>query len=715
MFSCLRLIFFASLGLACYPINLFASLDDYIYPSLKSPSYSNYGSIGLIQNPNARFNSEGTLGFTWSHNEPYLRGSIMAYPFDWLEASFQYTDLNNRLYSQVKEFSGNQSLKDKSFDTKIRLRKETALIPQVAIGVRDIGGTGLFGSEYLVMSKKFGPNFDISLGVGWGHLNGNKISNPLSSLSSSFERRNSTQGEGGKVNFKDFFSGDAGYFGGIEYVIPFRRGIRLKFELDGTNYRTETNIPLEQDSKFNFGIVYPWTKNFHTKISYARGNTLNFGFSYSLGLGKKNPLNQKKFKRADLPNKDAIRFVTQKSDSNLFKASLLYLQRDQISLQKASIKDDEYHVVIAQAAYRSPALSAGRAFRIIDEISPDKIKKITVSEVNGGIGMYTASVSRETLKRYEYHSSPQVLNKYIHTEPFYFKDENYDFNPLVKYPAVFNTMGPELVSQIGGPDGFFFGDLKWNFDSEIIFSRNLSLISSFKYGLIDNMDDLKLPSDSILPHVRTDIVKYLRQSRNLSIQRLQANYFGQLSPSLYYKISGGILESMFTGIGGEVLYRPYSKNFGIGLEAWAVNQRDYDQMFALRDYKTTTGHITWYYQEPSTNILFRLIGGKYLAKDSGFTFDFSRIFRSGLRMGAFFSLTDISDEEFGEGSFDKGFYFWIPVDLFSNRHLKKSFGWGLRPVTRDGAQAVIHSHPLWGVVDSASNHKFRRNIDDIYD
>ena len=35
------------------------------------------------------------LAFTWSHNDPYLRGSIVAYPFDWLEASYQYTDVNN--------------------------------------------------------------------------------------------------------------------------------------------------------------------------------------------------------------------------------------------------------------------------------------------------------------------------------------------------------------------------------------------------------------------------------------------------------------------------------------------------------------------------------------------------------------------------------------------------------------------------------------------
>ena len=57
--------------------------------------------LGLVQAPNARFFEEGTLAFSWSHNDPYLRGSIIAYPFDWMEASFQYTDINNALYSNV--------------------------------------------------------------------------------------------------------------------------------------------------------------------------------------------------------------------------------------------------------------------------------------------------------------------------------------------------------------------------------------------------------------------------------------------------------------------------------------------------------------------------------------------------------------------------------------------------------------------------------------
>jgi hypothetical protein len=229
------------------------------------------------------------------------------------------------------------------------------------------------------------------------------------------------------------------------------------------------------------------------------------------------------------------------------------------------------------------------------------------------------------------------------------------------------------------------------------------------------MDPLGLTSDSVLPHVRTDIIDYLKESRNFSIRRMQLNYYNQISKSLFYKLSGGIFESMFNGFGFEALYRPYSKNYGIGVDLWQVYQRDYNQMFTVRDYKTITGHISYYYQEPKTNILLSLKGGRYLAKDSGFTFDVSRVFRSGLRVGGFFSLTDISEEEFGEGSFDKGFYFWIPVEMFTNRYFKRTFGWGLRPITRDGAQRLNYGYPLWGVTDTSSEHRFRRRIGDFYD
>ena len=44
-------------------------------------------------------------------------------------------------------------------------------MPQIAVGLSDFAGTGLFSGEYLVASKRYG-SFDFSLGMGWGIYNG---------------------------------------------------------------------------------------------------------------------------------------------------------------------------------------------------------------------------------------------------------------------------------------------------------------------------------------------------------------------------------------------------------------------------------------------------------------------------------------------------------------------------------------------------------------
>ncbi len=695
-------------------LNVHSSLDDYIYVN-KYPTFSNYGGIGYIQNPSARFHEEGTLAFTWSHNDPYLRGSIVAYPFNWLEASYQYTDVNNLLYSSVKSFSGSQSYKDKSFDFKARVFKERKYLPAIAIGIRDLGGTALFASEYIVANKLINNNLDISLGIGWGNLNAHSIRNPLISISDRFNDRDYENGQGGEISYNSFFSGPAGYFWGLEYHVPKIKGLKLLLEYDGTNYLTEGPKPLSQESKYNFGFVKNITNGFSVKLFQSRGETINFGFSYRLSLGGKNPRNIEKVKQPKIKNSDQIKIVTAKSDDLLYKASLKYLRDFDIHLQKASIENETLDVVYAQSMYRDPALSVGRTMSILDDISPDTIKQFKVSEINGGMGMFSANIDRETFQRYKRFNTSSPLIPELNIDQFKFKDDEYKFNPQTTYPVFFNTLTPDLRSQIGGPDGFYFGDLKLTLNSEVLFRRNISLVSTLSYGIYDNMDPLKLESDSILPKVRTDIVKYLKESREFSVTRMQLNYYSQYTKSLYYKFSAGIFESMFGGVGMEALYRPYNKNYGIGVDIWDVKQRNYDQMFGFRDYRTITGHLSLYYHEPRSNILFTIKGGRYLAKDSGITFDASRMFRSGLRIGAFFSQTDISAEEFGEGSFDKGFYFWVPVHLFSERYFKRTFGWGLRPLTRDGAQMLMPGHPLWGVTEGVSSSLFYRGIDAFYD
>ena len=333
--------------------------------------------------------------------------------------------------------------------------------------------------------------------------------------------------------------------------------------------------------------------------------------------------------------------------------------------------------------------------------------------------MYSVAVNRNTFIRDRKLFLPPKPDREISVEPFLLNNnnnnKNYKFNPETKYPVLFHAIGPDIRSQIGGPDGFFFGDLKLKSSSELLIQRGLSLVSMISYGLYDNMGDLKLASDSVLPHVRTDIVQYLKQSRDLSIQRMQLNKLGQISPSIFYKFSAGILESMFNGYGSEVLFKPFDKNYAIGVEAWKVYQRNYDQMFGMRDYQTTTGHLSFYYHEPMTNIIFKMKGGKFLAQDSGISFEFTREFYSGFRLSAFITRTDISKEEFGEGSFDKGFSFYIPLEIFSNSYNSRHFGWGLKPITRDGGATLSHGYNLWGVAHKSNKHKFNRHTADFYD
>ena len=42
-------------------------------------------------------------------------------------------------------------------------------MPGVAVGVRDVLGTGVWEGEYVVASKELG-RFDLSVGMGWGRL-----------------------------------------------------------------------------------------------------------------------------------------------------------------------------------------------------------------------------------------------------------------------------------------------------------------------------------------------------------------------------------------------------------------------------------------------------------------------------------------------------------------------------------------------------------------
>ena len=74
--------------------------------------------------------------------------------------------------------------------------------------------------------------------------------------------------------------------------------------------------------------------------------------------------------------------------------------------------------------------------------------------------------------------------------------------------------------------------------------------------------------------------------------------------------------------------------------------------------------------------------------------DLSRRTNSGFKSGIYFTRTDVSAELFGEGSFDKGFYFQIPLDLLSNSYNGNYSTFRLSPLTRDGGAKLNYEERI---------------------
>ena len=97
------------------------------------------------------------------------------------------------------------------------------------------------------------------------------------------------------------------------------------------------------------------------------------------------------------------------------------------------------------------------------------------------------------------------------------------------------------------------------------------------------------------------------------------------------------------------------------------------------------------------------------------TLDLSKRFKTGFRIGIFATKTNISTETFGEGSFDKGFYFEFPTDIFLSTYQPGSISMGLHPLTKDGGAPLLNHNALIGLVYGSEYYGIERDWEDILD
>jgi len=640
-------------------------------------SSSDWGGVGLLQTPSARMADTGDMRFSASHVYPYARVNILFQPFDWMEAGFRYTAIRNKLYGPTA-LSGTQNYKDKSIDVKFRLNSETAYMPQLAVGFVDIGGTGLFASEYVVANKRFG-DFDWSLGVAWGYLgNRGNLKNPLSIFGNGFNKRHINIGQSGNFSVSSWFSGPAALFGGVQYHTPWESLI-LKAELDGNDYRKE---PLggqaEARSPLNVGFVYRLSDSLDLSGGLERGNRVMFNLTYHGGLDK---ITMPKLLDPPLAPVAAI-YPTQAPNWSRTVADIEAQTLWHVSA--INLRGSELHVVLEESRGEYWRDRIERAVRLLHRDSPASISRFVFSHLEHGMPMTEQVVLRDEwlAQHTEFLPPAQRQPSLADRRP---GASLVAETPLWKSAPDRFMIGltPAFQQNVGGPDSFFLYQAGVGLNSSLKFSNSTWIDGRMNLRLIDNYDSFKYDPPSGLPRVRTDLREYFTRSRT-NLSNLQLTHVGRLSENQYYSVYGGYLEWMFAGVGAEWLYRPWQSRFALGVDLNRVRKRGFKQDFELLDYRTTTGHATLYWDTGWNSVNASLSVGRYLAGDYGATLDVSRKFANGVVLGAMASKTNASRTAFGEGSFDKGIYMSIPFDAILPMSSREYANFNWHPLTRDG-------------------------------
>jgi len=589
-------------------------------------SYNNHGVVGLINMPTARLYDESVFGVTFYDGTPDQKITLTSNPFDWMEASFFYASLQNRRYCQVTYDSVcNQDYKDKGFNLKLRL-KEEGILPAIAVGLNDFAGTGLYSSEYIVGSYGIN-NLDMHFGLGWGAMNSSKygIENPLGYLSDRFYDRPIRLGgdQGGSFQPDQYFSGQkASPFFGMSYSLNKKILIKIERDTIAQDFFIKYKKP---SSEYSFGIDYSISENFSIGYSHERGAYSSLKFIY-----KNNPkLSVKKYK---------YKKASDNEDTNKYSRFIRNLEENGIGVNKISETTSSIGVELTQFVHPNIGL--------IEEI-------ISSAAMDAGINKNI----KKDLKIADLNAVSEIDSEFI---------KNSDLIYERKKTKSFNTStGIKFRPFLASREEFFKGALLIENDSEFILRDNLFLNTNLKYSLADNFDDLTYPPVDTFPaQVRSDIKEYLKNmhKEGILIGRAQLDYHLTPKRNHHLMISAGILEDMFSGYGLEYLYFKGNTNYAIGFELFEVQKRDYKWKFGTFDYRNITGSINFYYRNyGSIPFDMKISYGEYLAGDVGSTIEFSRSFENGTKFGVFASFTDVTSEQFGEGSFDKGIFFNIPI------------------------------------------------------
>jgi hypothetical protein len=774
-----------------------------------------FGEIGLIEMPSARMAPDGELstGVFFTENTQRYNFGFQALP--WLHVGFRYSGLED-LHPPIPVYW------DRSFSLKARLWDETDVFPAVAVGFNDLIGTGIYGGEYVVATKRIGA-VEATLGMGWGRLGStNLLRNPFTLLKSSFAERAPpfTVQAAGATSFSTLFHGPkVGLFGGVTWSTPVE-GLTLSAEYSSDAYALERSVgTFKPRNQINLGAAYQFSDAATLSVSWLYGRTIGASLSFALAPSRdaftqrigtppaepvlRTPEEQngslqtllhqrssaaaeaQRARQADAQLVDRLWQIQGLSDVSLNgntialtlavgdpatacrNAALLILpyrmaisdirvtrgtaiaqcpvtrdgapassplllaastspagralaapvmtidavgrsrsgdlaaiakiraeaERQQIMISALQITDSEAVVYYTNTVYRTEIEVIERLTRLLMRDAPPEVESFRLILMLDGQASREFDVLRAPVERSMAQFADIGLAENLQMMPAPMANPVLSMASRGTYPKFNWSIYPQFRQALFDPDNPFGVQVLAALDASVELLPGLTVAGAVEASMFDTFATNRV-SDSLLPHVRSDFLTYFTKGKN-GIAYLDAEYRFRLAPTVYAALRGGYLESMYAGVGGEVLWRPEGQRWALGLDLYEVQQRNFDRLLGLQNYRTFTGHVSLYYASPWYGLNFVARAGQYLAGDRGLTLEVTRRFRTGVEIGAFFTTTNVSAKQFGEGSFDKGIMIRIPIGWMIPINTQTQFNMDLRPVQRDGGQRLFGDTTLY--------------------
>ncbi len=702
-------------------------------PSLQ-PSQSDFGGVGLMQMPTGRMAPEGEFNFSVTGSDEYLFYNVTLQLMPWLETTIRYTRVHDLPYSSSFPDVDNEYT-DKGIDFKFRLWEESEYMPEIALGVRDFAGTGLFDAEFIAATKRYSNSklgtFDFTLGMGWGYLGTrDTVTNPFCKASDKFcDRPSEFLSTGGTTNFDRAFKGPAALFGGIEYQ-TLHKPLRFKLEYDGNDYSTDypvvqAGVDMTPHTPWNFGVLYRLGMA-DFRLSYERGDTLVAGLTLNTNFN-------------DMPSFWRDTPTPEIEDNQPEELSDVDWARVTENLDKIAgyqntriyVDDNTVTVVGEQKKYRDRTEAHEKAAAVLHNEMPDDIDTYAINERSRGLVGEQTIISKEKYRDFAQvnYINPKIEDATSRTsakptgESVYDGFERFDWG-----------FAPKLVQTLGNAEDFYLFSVGLSGNASYWLTDNLEIGGSLYWDWYNNYDKfiyVTPPDGTTVPRVRTMFRAY-QNEHAVTMSNLQLTWFQEYSNTMDQQFYAGYLESMFAGVGTEFLYRPHGANWAIGADVNVISQRDPQSYFGVYDEKLQnvpeyghpfqvidkgfTGFVSGYYYPQwdfLQDLMIQVDVGQFLAGDVGTQINVSKQFKSGVIAGAFASFTDLSADEFGEGSFTKGFYLSIPFDIMTVKPSNNRANFSWQPLTRDGGQKLGRKYSLIELTDERNPWYQRPNRSDV--